>query len=576
MKHKEKALPLSWIVLTALLLNTALIVLLTTNLLVNRFNVSMVQTTTQNTEQTAQNIARSVDAFVEEKLAVLELARLTVDNVIAGESLHEDLGNMVQMNSDIVSLGIYDAIGNLRDYVTSQPSDLKANYQEIDQSFDRWDFEASGDYYVSAPHINNLFSQSYPWVVTFMVRCHGPCGDLRYVVMDIAFGKISRYVDKITIGDRGYVFIADGDGNLIYHPQQQLIYSQLKEENTEILPQLVGGDTFDDGKNIYSAAPVSQANWNIVAVSNMEEMITNRQQEAIQYTMVVALVALAMSVVLGLILLRGLTRPIARLIRSIKAFETDVDNYQKNPNHGFQEIRQLSDSFDQMAERIQRLMERVVREEHELRKVEMKALQAQINPHFLYNTLDSIFWMCKEKGNEDAANMVAALANTFRISISRGKDEITVRQEIKHVESYLLIQNIRYKNQFTYDFQVEEDILDCKCLKILLQPFVENAIYHGLNRMIDDGEIHIRAFSVGEEIHFQVADNGVGMTLEQVTRLFTQAADDDNRVGVGVKNVHNRVMIFYGEEYGVSLESELDEGTTVTIRIPKVEGGTAE
>ncbi len=177
--------------------------------------------------------------------------------------------------------------------------------------------------------------------------------------------------------------------------------------------------------------------------------------------------------------------------------------------------------------------------------------------------------MCQQNGNEEAAEMVSALANLFRISISRGKDIIAIEDELKHVESYLVIQNVRYKNQFSYKFDVDKEILKYKCLKITLQPFVENAIYHGIDRMVDEGEIAISGWKEGEKIILQVSDNGLGMTEEQVEALFIENSD---KVGVGVQNVHSRIKIYFGNEYGISVKSELDEGTTIRIELPILEG----
>ena len=231
----------------------------------------------------------------------------------------------------------------------------------------------------------------------------------------------------------------------------------------------------------------------------------------------------------------------------------------------------LSDSFDHMVRRIQKLMEQVRQEEITLRKTELKALQAQINPHFLYNTLDAIAWLCEEGRNKDAENMVTSLAKLFRISISKGHELITIEKEIQHAQSYLRIETFRYKNQFTYTFDVDENCLGYLCNKITLQPIIENAIYHGLNRMVDEGEITIRIREDGDDIILSVEDNGIGMTEEQCQEILRKEPGD--RTGIGIKNVNDRIKIYFGEEYGLTITSELDEGTCVDIRMPKVEKG---
>ena len=224
-----------------------------------------------------------------------------------------------------------------------------------------------------------------------------------------------------------------------------------------------------------------------------------------------------------------------------------------------------------MVQMIQSLMEKVHNEEIVLRKTELKALQAQINPHFLYNTLDSIQWMCEQDNSKEAVEMVGALAKLFRISISHGNEFITINDELRHAESYLIIQSYRYKNQFTYSFDVDESLLGYMCNKITIQPFIENAIYHGLDRMVDEGEIRICVRADGKDIIITVADNGLGMTKEQCETILKKDRSDSK--GIGVKNVNDRLKIYFGDEYGISIESELDVGTTVKIKIPKIEKG---
>ena len=221
-----------------------------------------------------------------------------------------------------------------------------------------------------------------------------------------------------------------------------------------------------------------------------------------------------------------------------------------------------------MVRRIQKLMTTVREEEIILRKTELKALQAQINPHFLYNTLDSIAWMCERGKNADAVEMVHALAQLFRISISRGHELIPIEKELQHAEAYLRIQKFRYKNQFTYHFTVDEGCLHCLCNKITLQPIIENSIVHGLDLMVDAGHIEITVKPDGEDILLIVEDDGIGMEPEQVSALLQNEPSD--RTGIGVKNVNDRLRIYFGAEYGLSIRSAPYEGTTVTIRTPRV------
>ena len=177
--------------------------------------------------------------------------------------------------------------------------------------------------------------------------------------------------------------------------------------------------------------------------------------------------------------------------------------------------------------------------------------------------------MCERGKNQEAVVMVNALAQLFRISISKGHELISIRSEVQHAKSYLQIQSVRYKDQFSYRFEVDESCLDYLCNKITLQPIIENAIYHGINGLVDEGHIEIRVRAEGEDVLFTVEDNGVGMEPEQIEEIFRRKPD--GKSGIGIKNVNDRLKIFFGERYGITIRSELDAGTCVTVRLPRVE-----
>lgn len=566
---KEKGVSLNSVILLAFIVNTTVVLVLSSVILFSRYNETLVESAMQSTQQTTDNISKSVSSLVLEKVEILNSIK---DIINFEEELvkKEKLKWVQELNSDIIAIVLYNTYGDIITCVQSDEYELKNNYKEKNLSFAPYYFSKCEDFYISAPHVNNMFYKQYPWVVTFMIPSYDQNDQLVYITMDIEFSKISQYIDKISIGSRGYVYIANEYGTIIYHPKQQVIYSELKEENTDIIPTLYATGEGKTESNIYTASGVDNIEWRIIGVSSIQEMVSAKNDEFLKFAIIVILISITISSGLAMIIVKGFTNPFKKLINAMRSFEKDIDEYSELKLSGFTEVVEISSSFDNMAVNIKELKERVILEEKELRKTELKALQAQINPHFLYNTLDSIFWLCKERGNEDAAKMVAALSNTFRISINRGKDEIYIKDEIKHVESYLFIQNLRYKDQFTYIFEVEEEILNYKCLKILLQPFVENAIYHGLNRMIDDGEIIIKAYKQEDYIIFEVVDNGIGMDEEQVEALYHENSD---KAGVGVKNVHNRIVIHCGEDYGVSIFSELDEGTRIVIKIPLIEEG---
>ena len=234
-------------------------------------------------------------------------------------------------------------------------------------------------------------------------------------------------------------------------------------------------------------------------------------------------------------------------------------------------LQALSSSIEQMAQHLQQQMELNRQEQDKLRAMELALLQSQINPHFLYNTLDSITWMIESGKNEEAAFMITQLAKLFRISLSKGHTVIRIRDELQHAQSYVNIQKVRYKNKFEVVFDICPDILDDCIVKLVLQPILENAINYGVREMDDCGKILIRGWKEQENIFMQVSDNGMGIPEEEIDLLLK----DTNRVhkkgsGVGLVNVNNRLRLLFGEPYGLQIESELDEGTTVTVIIPEI------
>ncbi len=244
------------------------------------------------------------------------------------------------------------------------------------------------------------------------------------------------------------------------------------------------------------------------------------------------------------------------------------------PKSNIREIQTLSDQYDQMVVRIGELIEHV-REEQELkRKTELKLLQAQINPHFLYNTLDTIVWLAEGKRHEEVVDMITALSLFFRTGLNNGRDFITIRGEEEHIKSYLQIQHFRYEDIMDYEIEIEEEIKDYSILKLTLQPIVENALYHGIKNCRKKGALKISGWIKRDDIFLKVEDNGIGMKPEELLKMQKLASrrgeDLDQREGFGIANVAERIRLNFGEAYGISIESEYGQGTSVTVRIPAV------
>ena len=526
---------------------------------VNIYRNDMEKNAVTTSEQAVVQVKNTVANYTGDMQDIMQMICANIQK--EEEEANNFFSNLLKIRPDVVAITSYDLNGQLL-RCWSDGQKLKENYIK-NLSYVRDLSEEDGILSITKPHVESLFVD-YPWVVTISKKMKDVSGNEIQVAVDISFYNIADYVDDVGIGQHGYCYIADDGGNIVYHPQQQLIYASLKEENQTNMEN----GTYIKSNVIYTVNSLENCDWHIVGVCYVDEMITSKVERVVSSLVVILSIVLAGTVFLGSVFSDLFSKPVKSLVKAMGDFEGDSSEFVYQPVRGTKEISALSDSFEHMAVRIQKLMEKVRQEEITLRKTELKALQAQINPHFLYNTLDAIAWMCEAGRNEDAVEMVNALARLFRISISRGHELIPIEKELQHAQSYLHIQNFRYKNQFQYTFDVDETCLQYYCNKITLQPIIENAIYHGMDRMVDEGMIRIGIHQMDDKIIFTVEDNGVGMTEEQCMEVLQKEPGD--RAGIGIKNVNDRIKIYFGEEYGLAIESELDEGTRVTITMPKI------
>ena len=315
---------------------------------------------------------------------------------------------------------------------------------------------------------------------------------------------------------------------------------------------------------------VGYTGWKLVGVTPERGISLSGLKTQLFVAFVVAFFLFLLMVINAYISSR-ITVPIKQLEKSVNALEAGKLDAQIYIG-GSYEIRHLGRSIRDMARQIRVLMDDIVAEHESKRRSEFDTLQSQINPHFLYNTLDIIVWMIENEQKAEAVKVVTALARFSRISLSKGKSIIRVRDELEHVRNYLMIQQMRFKNKFTYRIESEPDTLNLASLKLMLQPLVENAIYHGMEFMDGDGEILVRAYLENGDLWFSVSDNGLGMTKEQTAILLTDSSHVPSKKGsgIGVKNVNERIRLYFGEAYGLLIQSEPDEGTTVVIHLPAI------
>ncbi|WP_225446293.1 cache domain-containing sensor histidine kinase [Paenibacillus rhizovicinus] len=484
------------------------------------------------------------------------------------EGIADFLGSMLVSRTDISSVNIF---GNNDRYVLGRKG-LELNpYTDIKaMKWYRDALAAGGENVISSSHVQPIFKDHYPWVVSLSRELVGPDGDqLGVFLVDLNFSVMNDMLKDIKLGQRGYVFIVDGNGKIVYHPQQQLIYSKLKSEMIDkVLAVKSGSFTSDEGRDsrMYTVQD-SDFGWKIVGVSYVNELVANQDNMRLSFA-ILGLICIVIAILIAVILSQRVSRPIRQLEKYMK--EVEKGNFDLHvPVPRTIEIGRLARAFNLMVGKIKELMSQVISDQEQKRQSEINALQAQINPHFLYNTLDSIVWMAQSNKNQEVIAMTSALAKLFRASISKGEELVPIRNEIEHIANYLKIQKMRYSDKLDYLIEVGDSVQHFLTIKVILQPIVENAIYHGIKKKRGPGWITITSEETEHDIALIVEDNGSGMDEETVRTLLFPAAKRAEGRGVGIRNVHERLQLYFGMQYGLSYKSLPGEGTTVTIRFPK-------
>ncbi len=550
---------------------TVLSMILLSAVLYSVFSAAVERNAATSSQQLLDQVSLNLENYMTGMLQISELVSRNLSQGVPDG--REDLGNILEttaaIRSDIVSMVVYDRQGQV--FVSHPSGGYDASFRVTDQTWFQKAVSKPEVYIYLPPHVDRMLEGARPWVVSLCrgVSVPGDKGAQTYVVVvNMNFSSIEQLCKKVSLGNRGYIYIVDESGNIIYHPQQQLIYLGLKDENIpNTLNRSQGSsvELFQGERRVLTIKDMGYTHWKIAGVSYVDELVGNLSYLG-NSLVVIVLVVVVFEVIASLFVSQRITMPITRLESQMKKVESGDFDISVEES-GEDEVKRLSRTFNLMIARIKQLMEQNIREQEELRKSELKALQAQINPHFLYNTLDSIVWMNENRKYEGVTVMVNALAKFFRISISKGNEIVTVADELEHARSYLTIQQIRYKKDFEFHFEVDPAVLPRKTLKLILQPIIENAIYHGVANLQEKGEIHITAAASEGETLFLVSDNGYGIKPETLKGILKREPKHEQS-SVGLKNVNERIKLYFGEDYGVQIESELEKGTTVTIRIP--------
>ena len=528
------------------------------------------------------NLVNRVDSSMEVYLRnIMKLSDTIYYGIIKNTNLSEDsIGEKLTLlyNNNKEQVSNIALISKEGEPISVVPAArFRKNFKAEDEEWFVNALNKTENIHFTLPHVQKMFEKgdnSYNWVISMSRAVEitvGGSTEQAVLLIEMAYQGLEEVLDEVTLGNGGYIYLMDSNGDIIWHPKFELIASGRVKENNLVAAGYDDGsreEVFNGTRQTVVTKTVGYTGWKLVGVIKGTGISLNMLKTRLFIVFVILLIIFIVILINSYISFR-VTNPIRELEKSVKELEEgnlDADIYMG----GSYEVQHLGKSVQDMKFRIKGLMQDIVSEHEEKRKSEFDSLQAQINPHFLYNTLDIIVWQIENEKQSEAVHTVTALARFFRLSLGKGKNIVTVRDEIDHVKNYLMIQHMRFKNKFDYEFDIAEDVLELPSLKLMLQPLVENAIYHGMEFMDGDGLIMVKAWRKEDELYLSVADNGLGMTEDKVEMILTGESTSGNGrgSGIGVKNVNERIKLYFGEAYGLTIDSEPDEGTTVIIHLP--------
>ncbi|MDA3731743.1 sensor histidine kinase [Niameybacter massiliensis] len=541
------------------------VLLLTGTSLYKKFNDIAIHYATQSAQQLMTQVKYSLDTYTR---SMIDVSNTLYYKIIKNQSIQDNtFTNQMSLiqttNNHIANLAIFKENGEL--IAANRYMHLNEAVDVTEEEWFKNAIQKQENVHFSSPHKQVIFQDNNsPDVITLsrVVSLNENGNIIQGVLLvDMHLTGIKNICAPIKDSDIGSIYIVAPDGGLVYG---DLGAFEVGKFNEAIKNEVT---VFEEDKRLITLQMAGYTGWKVIGVWDLTKLLVDYDTFQ-NFIIAVFVVGFILCIIGTLFISSRLSAPLYKLQKSMKLVEEGNFNIRL-PEEGEYIVSELSKTFNRMVERIKGLKHEIVTEQDDKRKKEMEVLQSQINPHFLYNTLDSIIWLVEDERNEEATMMITALSRFFRIGISGGKTIITVRQELEHARNYLAIQKIRYKNKFEYFIEAEDGIMECLTLKLILQPIIENALYHGIQYIQHQGQIHINVWEEEGVLIFSVQDNGVGMEEEVSTKLLEEGRTIQTKgSGVGVQNVHRRIQLYYGIEYGVEIQSEVDEGTTILIKIP--------
>lgn len=443
--------------------------------------------------------------------------------------------------------------------------------------FDQYKGNKEGFYWRNI-HQDEIFNTNDQVMSVFRLINRGVSSDKGIVLFNLRDDYFEQVLNKSLIGENGYLTLISPNGK--FESKDVRTEYQLDMETLSSLQTTEkerGQFSYEsvEGEDMIVIYDTIEANkWKLAAVVPESEIL-NKVNYIKHATIFFILIMILSAIFLTSFVGKYISKPFEKMAEQMRTINRK-SLVLYNETSGPEEMKILHNGFKELLLRIQTLMDQIQLEQEEKRQLEFAVMHAQINPHFLYNTLYSIKGLCDMGLNKDASQMVSALSSFFRIGISKGKEIISIKEEIEHIEHYLFIQEMRYGDDFSYEVNVEEDILSYNIIKLSLQPLIENAIYHGVKQRRGQGKINIKGYQTESTIVLEVSDNGNGIEKEKLAEISRELdasfKEKKSFIGIGLKSVNERIKIHFGQEYGLNISSKPGQGTVVSILIPKIKG----
>ncbi len=523
-----------------------------------------LQQNTSNLEDYLQNIESTPDSIVTDRSLQEYLSKPDEDNLdfsTTVDDVYRSMSNIIGSKRDILYVFLYKAMDNNVLYLGPTKAGQESDFSNVSGYLAKRDISGSPIRvgFRQDPIIRKRYTLTIYQPIFDIYRIKRPIGMLGISVTE---DVVARFYSNSKRELPLETFIMNGQGMIVSHTDKTRISTAAQLD--EILDKHDGSAEIGGKLVVYKY--IKDWDWYVVGTLPISYLLRDNNVMLLAI-LVIVIITIILASFISMIISRHLLRPFNDLIyRMSMVSKGDLTTRINLSEHGY-DFEQVSKGFNLMVEQINVLMKKIYDEQRQLKEIEFKALQSQINPHFLYNTLESIHWQALLYGHHEISTMVKALAGFYRISLSKGEAIIPMKSESQHVENYLTIQEMRYKDNMESYIDIPEEFLEVMIPKMTLQPLVENSIYHGLRIKQSKGFIKITAIRDGDDLIVKVIDNGVGMVPDQLQSLNRTLEDNDSGVGYGVRNVHRRIKLFYGNPYGLFYESNEYGGVTVNVRL---------